>query len=133
MGKGKSGIAGKRKMENGADGEKKPKSALDKKATARQITTERDNTGGKSGRGKEKNVLQATESPTGDIIFKNAKPRKVSGNVATFAVKSGAENGVVFGIKWENVKEVSGATSTITSTLVGHGFVKDGDKWVRRR
>jgi hypothetical protein len=123
-----SGIAQRRDSENGGG-----KSALDKRAAARQITVDRGAAGSsRTLAAKENEILQATESPTGEIKFKNAKPRKVTGGVAVYAVKSGAENGVVFGIKWENVKVVTGATKAIENTLAGQGFKRVGDKWVRR-
>lgn len=77
-------------------------------------------------------ILQATETPTGEIIFKAAKPRKTDGTRNYYAIKSGAENGVIFGLKWENVKNVRGNTKSIEDSLAGRGFVKQGARWVRK-
>jgi hypothetical protein len=127
---GRSKVAGRKEPGAAASGKR---SALDKRAAAREIVRQRQEGGVTGGTGGGKNVLQAVESPTGELTFKTAKPRRVVAGAEYYAIKSGAENGVTFGIKWENVTEVRGATAAIADTLTGKGFVKQGDKWVRRK
>lgn len=87
-------------------------------------------------------VLEASTDGDGNITFnyarattdeKTAKTNKT--HYVSYDLKAGAEDGKTFGIKWENVKSVSGQTYKLRDEIKEHGFVWDRDnkQWVKRK
>jgi hypothetical protein len=116
-------------------------SVLDSSAKVRTIEARYIEARGMFSRGRYTDeVLEAVKgNEAGELAFVYAKPdtrektaKTNKTNYLTYNLKSGAENGEVFGVKWENVKSVSGQTYNLRDDLKKRGFKWDGKskKWV---
>ena len=86
-------------------------------------------------------VLEAVAGKDGELKFEYATPesREKSAQTnrtqyLTYKLKSGAENGEVFGVNWDKVNTVSGQTYNLRDELKKRGFRWDGKtkSWVRK-
>lgn len=114
---------------------------LNKKAPIRTIETVYRESRGFSGSYYKDSVLEAIDQKNGELSFVYATPESREKTAKTnrtqyltFKLKSGAENGDIFGVNWDNVKSVSGQTYDIKSELKERGFRWDGKtkKWIRK-
>lgn len=120
----------------GMEGYGKQASVLDGGAEERIIKTKYNT------RGYYKDsVLEAFASADGGVEFRYSQSREFEVLAKTnrlvnviFKVRSGALNGDIFGVNWENVQYVSGNTYGIKEEIKSHGFRWDRENkiWIRK-
>lgn len=113
---------------------------LDRRAEERTIETAYREPNYRGSAYYKDEVLEAVPGGSGEVDFVYATPdnREKTAKTnrtqyVTFKLKSGSVNGESFGIKWENVKSVSGQTYNMRDQLKELGFKwdKTGKKWKR--
>lgn len=116
-------------------------SLIDRSAKTRTIETVYRESKGYSGSYYKDTILEAVDKGNGNLEFVYATPEKREKTsktnrtqYVTYKLKAGAENGDVFGVKWDNVKSVSGQTYDLKSEIKDRGFRWDGKnkRWVKK-
>lgn len=114
---------------------------LDRKAPVRELEAVYREARGFSPGYYKGTILEAIDAKNGELQFvyatpelreKTAKTNRTT--YLTYKLRSGADNGEVFGVNWDNVKVVSGQTYDIRSELKERGFRwdKENKRWVRK-
>lgn len=125
----------------GASGLTSRSGVLNSKEKIREIETVYREARGYGSSYYKDTILEAIDNGNGEVSFIYATPEKREKTAktnrtqyVTFRLKSGAVNGDVFGVNWDNVKSVSGQTYDMKSDIKDRGFRWDGKakKWVKK-